>query len=59
MSLKNYWDFYSDEFPIKFPDVNYILIEDLDIWHPEASQKQFEEKFLKLLEKKVLTKSQD
>ena len=32
----------------KFPNINYILIEDLNIWKPLESQKQFEEKFLKL-----------
>ena len=48
VNIKNNWDYYSEDFIKKFPNINYILIEDLNIWKPLESQKQFEEKFLKL-----------
>lgn len=48
VNIKNNWDFYSEDFSKKFSNINYILIEDLNIWKPMESQKQFEEKFLKL-----------
>lgn len=46
---KGNWDFYSNGFEKEFPEILYVEIEDLNIWHPEDTQKQFKEKVSILL----------
>lgn len=46
---KGNWDFYSEDFQKKFPEVLYIEIIDLNVFNTSKSQEQFKQKIIKLL----------